>query len=738
MSDVHNTTAIPAEAPIIAEPVVVKPEETVVDPVEESAKVETAPIVDETPAVAATEPTTTEAAATETPAGVEEVPVAESAPAVEAAAIAAEEKPTTAVTEEPKAIESGILGYKAPGLIKSLKFSKKTFWLGEEPVSVDNLSTYLRGEKPESGNATAAWSSHTGKGLLYFVKHADEKKHPQGVLNLSEASDLEKATGHEFTFKLHNHKHAFKAANDAERDAWFLAIEKAMTEAKANKDTVTSSDSYKETLAGLVKTHTPHAGAGRKSMDASASRPRAASASSSSSSDAEAAAKKAKKSRSASRNGKRHSIFGGIMGKKAEHDVEKEEKKEVKAEEKTIEADKAATEPIEEPVAAETVAPLEAEAIAARVIDAPVEETKAVEAVEPVVEAPATEVPAGVEEVPVAESAPAVEAAALAAEEKPLETAAVEESPVVNSIASKPVEEKKKTEERPKTNKRSSLFGSFFDKVRSPTSEKKESEVAPVVPAKETVVSAEPPVLPEPTTENSNLDPSAVETTAAPVIAKPVTEAPKEAELEAAKIETPVVTPGGTERKSSFFGSLAKKTRSKSPAPGVATDAPAVPPKDDEVVAAAPVVEAPAATPEVAAEEAVKEPIVPATETKIETSKAATPKENRRKSYFGGFGGAKKEKTDAESPQEDKSMLGKVTGLFRTKSQAARPVKKETVTPTEPVPAIPATETAATEPTVVDTPTVVEPKVEEPAVETAAPLTESQHTPANTTVSAAA
>ncbi|CAD0094318.1 unnamed protein product [Aureobasidium mustum] len=711
MSDVHNTTAAPVDAPVVAEPVAVKPEETVVEPVEETAK----PVVDETPAVAATEPIATETAATEAPAAVEEVPVAESAPAVEAAATAAEEKPTevAATTEEPKAIDSGVLGYKAPGLI-NLKFSKRTFWLGEEPVSVDNLSTYLRGEKPETGNATAAWSSHTGKGLLYFVKHADEKKHPQGVLNLSEATDLEKATGHEFTFKIHHHKHAFKAANDAERDAWFVAVEKAMTEAKANKDTVTSSESYKETLAGLAKSHAPHTGAGRKSMDAS--RPRAASTSSSSSSDAEAAAKKAKKSRSASRNGKRHSLFGGIMGKKAEHDAEKEEKKEEKAEEKA------------EPVAAETVAPLEAEAIAARVIEAPVEETKVAEEkpIESAVE-PNTEVPANVEEVPAAESAALVEAAAVAAEEKPVEVAATEEKPVVNSVSSKPVEEKKKTEERPKTNKRSSLFGSFFDKVRSPTSEKKESEVAPVVPPKETVVSAEPPVLPEPTTENSNLDPSAVETTAAP--------APKEAELETAKVESPLVTPN-TERKQSFFDSLVKKARSKSPAPGTSTDAPAVPPKDDEVVAA-PVVDAPAATTEPAVEKPVAEPIVPATETKIETPKSSTPKESRRKSYFGGFGGAKKEKTDAESPQEDKSMLGKVTGLFRTKSQAARPVKKENVAPTEPVPAIPSTETAA-KPTVIDTLAVAEPKVEEPVAETVAPVSETQHTPSNPTVSAAA
>lgn len=114
MSDVHNTTAAPAEAPVVAEPVVAKPEETIVDPVEETAK----PVVDETPVVAASEPIAAESVATEAPAAVEEVPVAESAPTVEAAAVAADETPAATTTEESKAIESGILGYKAPGLIK--------------------------------------------------------------------------------------------------------------------------------------------------------------------------------------------------------------------------------------------------------------------------------------------------------------------------------------------------------------------------------------------------------------------------------------------------------------------------------------------------------------------------------------------------------------------------------------------------------------------------------------------
>jgi len=43
----------------------------------------------------------------------------------------------------------------------------------------------LRGEKDaEHAHTVAAWSSVTGKGLLYFVKHADQKDTPAGVLKL--------------------------------------------------------------------------------------------------------------------------------------------------------------------------------------------------------------------------------------------------------------------------------------------------------------------------------------------------------------------------------------------------------------------------------------------------------------------------------------------------------------------------------------------------------------------------
>lgn len=63
-------------------------------------------------------------------------------------------------------------------------FQKKFFWFGTDAIEVKSLSNYLRGEKPEVGNHNAAWSSQTGKGLLYFSKHATEKTSPAGIINL--------------------------------------------------------------------------------------------------------------------------------------------------------------------------------------------------------------------------------------------------------------------------------------------------------------------------------------------------------------------------------------------------------------------------------------------------------------------------------------------------------------------------------------------------------------------------
>jgi hypothetical protein len=70
-------------------------------------------------------------------------------------------------------------------ILSIFKFSKKYFWFGEEPVPAASLSQFLRGEKDaEYAHTVAAWSSVTGKGLLFFVKHADQKETPAGVLKL--------------------------------------------------------------------------------------------------------------------------------------------------------------------------------------------------------------------------------------------------------------------------------------------------------------------------------------------------------------------------------------------------------------------------------------------------------------------------------------------------------------------------------------------------------------------------
>lgn len=45
------------------------------------------------------------------------------------------------------------------------------------------------------------------------------------------------------------HKHKFDAPNSGERDSWFAAVKKIAEEAKAKKEEILASESYKETLA---------------------------------------------------------------------------------------------------------------------------------------------------------------------------------------------------------------------------------------------------------------------------------------------------------------------------------------------------------------------------------------------------------------------------------------------------------------------------------------------------------
>lgn len=145
--------------------------------------------VEETPAAAPAETPAAEPAAADAPAAEapKETPAETSEPAAESAAAPAE---TTEAAAEPAKEEAakenkevtpatdGVLGYKAPGLVKSLRFSKRYFYFSDEAVEAKNLSAAA------AAPSTAAWATQTGKGLLFFAKRAEDKATPAGIFNL--------------------------------------------------------------------------------------------------------------------------------------------------------------------------------------------------------------------------------------------------------------------------------------------------------------------------------------------------------------------------------------------------------------------------------------------------------------------------------------------------------------------------------------------------------------------------
>lgn len=549
-----------------------------------------------------------------------EAPATEEAPKVVEGEAAAPAEEVAETKEEDKVvtpIESGALGYKAPGLKNAFRFSKKYFWLGDEPVAAENLREYLRGEKPEVAHSVAAWSSQTGKGLLFFVKHADQKEHPAGVLNLAYATDLAKDGAVAFAFKISGHKHTFEAQTAAERDGWFAAVERAITEAKASKDGIETSDSYKEAKEKISK---PAALAGatssapKKSMDAApklaeAESPAAGEASaapirtgsSSSSSSDEAKAKKAKnKSRSVSR-GKRASLFGGLLGKK-----DKEHKEESEAVKEDAEAKKedGTTAPQLDEVP--TSAPVNANDVVK-----PADETT-----EPTAAVAAPEDATKVDETP---------------------------APVV-------------AQEKPKPAKRASIFGNFVEKLKSPTTEKKESEAA-LAPA--TVKETETAEASKPLEEAE---------VAAPVAAEGAATETTEAKPVAA-----VSTPGKEKEHFSFGKLFGSKDRAKSPAP------------ESKVDAAAPKIEDASATPVVAEPTAVEAAPV-AAETKPEETTPATeaPKADKRKSFFGNLSRSLSKATGGKTQPKDKKDATSPAPVVEEETTATAPVeekKEETAVP---------------------------------------------------------
>ncbi|EMD01071.1 hypothetical protein BAUCODRAFT_194417 [Baudoinia panamericana UAMH 10762] len=162
-----------------------------------------------------------------------------------------ETKPAAEKTVEP--LTEGLLGYKGPGLLKSLVPTKKEFWLSDLPVTPQHMDLFMRGEKPEVSNAIVAWASQTGKGLLFFNKKGEsDRKRPQSVIPLYDAEALKKEGPHDIHFRVHAHQHTLKAANETERDGWYMSLERAMEMGKAEKESMRASEGYKAEMEKLT------------------------------------------------------------------------------------------------------------------------------------------------------------------------------------------------------------------------------------------------------------------------------------------------------------------------------------------------------------------------------------------------------------------------------------------------------------------------------------------------------
>ncbi|MCJ1403291.1 hypothetical protein MMC11_006514 [Xylographa trunciseda] len=527
---------------------------------------------------------------------------------------------TTAPVEAPP-ITEGVLGYKAPGLLKGLRFSKKFFWFGNDALDEKSLALYLKSEKPEIGHHNSAHASQTGKGLLLFAKRIEDKTSPAGILNLSDASDFSKEELTDFSFKLHGHKHTFQAGSKAERDSWLSAAEVTATDAKTSREGVVGSEGYKNHMsklntpaAALVpaaiatrSTSTPKKSMDTKVHDGTQDNHVAA---------AEATPRITDKSRSQSR--KRQSLFGKVLGKKDEteekKDIKKEEKAEKREEKNEIKAEETAekAELKEEKGEAKHgnaftgTSTFDAAAVAARVMGEPVVPTEGV--------------------IGDSSTAPAV-AEVIAAEPSPA---------IAHEVAPKPI-------------KRGSVFGSLFGKKDgvSPSLERKEKDVVPAVPAKDSETAPLAATAPQ-------LDP--VTTSASPVEA-----ANAEPEIAAASPTTKVTSP--SEVKGGIFGFLKQKEAQKEEKKEEKKEIKAE--EVAEIKEDAPVVATGTPT-------APGTGVPPPATTDIMTPTNPEPviKEKRRQSFFGSLGGKKDKKVDSSSDNE--APGGKLGGLFRRASRSSK------------------------------------------------------------------
>lgn len=537
--------------------------------------------VEETPAavpaaesVVAAEPVAATEAAPEAPAAAAETaePAAPTETTEAAAAAAAEAPKEEAKEEEVTPASEGTLGYKGPGLVKSFRFTKRFFYFSDDAVDAKNLLQYLGSEKSSTeAKRTAAWATQTGKGLLFLTKRAEDKATPAGIFNLSEVSDINKEGANEFSFKTHGHKHVFQASSATERNSWVAALTAKSTEAEAEKETITTSESYKAELEKLSK---PAGIAGV--VKAAATPEKDAKEGEAAVEDKKEEKKEEKKDdkKSRSQSRKRASIFGTILGKKEAKEEAKEETPvapEATTAETTpaaetaapVETTEAAAEPAAEPVAVETAA------------ETPAEDKKEEPKVAPKtkrasifgnffnkVSSPSKE-KTEEEVAPVASTAPQLDNPVDEAAAKPIEPETVTEAPAVEAAvasssetpAAETAEKKEETTPELKDKRRTSLFGTLGKKVkpestsdgegkktanklgglfRKPSkavkSEEDKKEVAPAEPIAEAEDKPEPIAKDDAPVETAAAD-KAEETA---VVPEPVNVAPTAAPVQAA------------------------------------------------------------------------------------------------------------------------------------------------------------------------------------------------------------
>lgn len=338
-------------------------------------------------------------------------------------------------------------------------------------------------------------------------------------------------------------------------------------------------------------------------------------------------------------------MFNRLKGKKEEAEVKKEEKKEEK---EAVKEEKAAE---KEEKKAEETTPVVA---AATTSEIPAETTTGMRFVIPLHTTAANMI-----------SAEPVAATTAPAEEKPIEALPVAES---------------KAEEKPKANKRSSIFGKIPGawSLKSPNKEKseKEAELKPEVPAKDAAVSDVAPQLPE--------------TAATEPIETPVTgESTKPEITETAPETKPAEVATPNKEKKNFLSGLSfmnKRDRSVSPSAAVKEQptktetAPAVPAKDETPVVEPVKTEEPATEATIpATTEAAEKPV-----EKVEEPKAAdatSPNGNKRTSMLGSLGRrASKALNRMQQPKKENAA----PVAEKTTEEPTVDKKPEEVTSTEP------------------------------------------------------